>query len=319
MPDVLRTEALTKFYGRERGIVDVDFSVQGGEVFGFLGPNGAGKTTTMRTILDFIRPTRGRATVFGLDSHASSREIRRRTGYLPGELSLYDNLTGEEHLRYLANLRGGVDDREVERLARLLGADLGRRIKTLSHGNKQKIGVILAMMHRPELLLLDEPTAALDPLVQEEVHQLIREAREDGRTVFLSSHILPEVEELCDRVGIIREGRVVAVEHIAELKARALRRLEIRFAEPVPASAFEGLAGVQDVDVRDSVLRCTVSGSLDAVVKAAARFRVDNVITQEPSLEEVFFAFYGDAASPGKPDGEAPSAAPRGMEAGRAS
>jgi ABC-2 type transport system ATP-binding protein len=295
---VIRTEALTKRYGRRRGIEDVTFEVRRGEVFGFLGPNGAGKTTTMRTLLDFLRPTSGRAEVFGLDSRAGSVEIHRHLGYLPGELALWDRMRGEDCLRFLASLRGGVPWDRVGALADRLGADLDARIGSLSHGNKQKLGVIQAFMHDPQLLVLDEPTGALDPLVQHEVHGLIREAGAAGRTVFLSSHILPEVEALCDRVGIIRDGRLVAVEHIASLKERALRRLEIRFADPVPSEEFRALDGVRDLTVADGILRCTVAGTLDRVIKAAARHTVVNVISEEPSLEEIFLDFYGESRAP---------------------
>jgi ABC-2 type transport system ATP-binding protein len=297
-PDVIATEALTKFYGRHRGIEDVTFQVEPGEVFGFLGPNGAGKTTTMRTLLDFLRPTRGRAALFGLDSREASVEIRRRVGYLPGELALYEHMTAEDHLRYLGNLRGGADRPAIRHLAERLDCELGRRIEDLSRGNKQKVGVIQAFMHRPDLLILDEPTAGLDPLLQHEVHGLIADARSDGRTVFLSSHILPEVEALCDRVGIIRQGRLAAVERIDALKQRALRRLEIHFADPVPEVEFRALSGVRDVVSRDGVVRCTVTGSLDAVIKAAAAHTVVNVVSHEPSLEEIFLEYYGDGDAP---------------------
>ena len=295
---VIQTEGLTKSYGKHRGIVDVTFTVERGEVFGFLGPNGAGKTTTIRTLMDFIRPTAGGAWIFGLDTRAESLEVRRRVGYLPGELSLYQHMRAEDLLRFLGNLRGGVDRAEVERVATRLGADLDRRVGELSSGNKQKVGLIQAFMHRPELLILDEPTAGLDPLVQHELHGMIGEAVADGRTVFLSSHILPEVEALCHRVGIIREGHLVTVEEIDALKARALRRLEIHFAAPVPPEAFANLPGVQDVSTRDSVVRCTVIGALDAVVKAAARYEVVNVVSHEPSLEEIFLGYYGEADAP---------------------
>ena len=290
---VIHTKDMTKFYGRQRGVLDVSIEVRPGEVFGYLGPNGAGKTTTIRTLLDFIRPTRGRATIFGLDTRRHSCEIRRRVGYVPGELALYENLTGAELLRYAAYLRGSVEWKFVEELAARLECELSRPIRSLSHGNKQKVGLIQAFMHRPELLILDEPTLGLDPLMQQEFYRLIAEVKSEGRTVFLSSHILPEVERVCDRVGIIREERVVAVEKVEELKARALRRLEIHFAAPVPQEPFAGAAGVRDVTVEDSVLRCTVVGSLDALVKAAAQFEVVNVISHEPSLEEIFLAYYG--------------------------
>jgi ABC-2 type transport system ATP-binding protein len=289
----IETDGLTKLYGRHPGVVGLTFSVQPGEVFGFLGPNGAGKTTTIRTLLDLIRPTDGRARIFGMDTHERSLEVRRRTGYLPGELALYDRMTGEEILTYLGHLRGGVDRVRIGELAQRLGAVLTKRVRSLSHGNKQKIGLIQAFMHRPELLLLDEPTSGLDPLVQHQTQLLIREARQEGRTVFLSSHVLPEVEALCDRVGIIKDGALVTVEQIAALKARALRRLQIHFATPPPEERFLRLPGVRDVTTAGNVLRCTVVGSLDAVIKAAGQFTVTNVVTDEPSLEEIFLAFYG--------------------------
>jgi len=289
---VIRTEGLTKFYGRQRGAIGLQFEVRRGEVFGYLGPNGAGKTTTIRTLLDFIRPTRGCAAIFGLDTHRDSRAIRQRIGYLPGELALYEKLTGVELLRYVSHLREGVEWRFVEELATRLDCDLSHAIHTLSHGNRQKIGLLQAFMHKPELLILDEPTLGLDPLVQQEFYRLLAEVKADGRSVFLSSHILPEVERVCDRVGIIREGRLIAVESVATLKARALRRLEVHFAVPVPQEAFARVAGVRDVTVENSILRCTVMGSLDALIKAAAQFEVVNVISHEPSLEEIFLAYY---------------------------
>jgi ABC-2 type transport system ATP-binding protein len=291
---VIETDGLTKYYGKHLGIEDLTFSVRSGEVFGFLGPNGAGKTTTIRTLLDLIRPTRGRASVFGLDSRRDGVAIRRRLGYVPGELALYDRMTGSDMLRFLGDLRGGVDRARVRDLAERLDAPLHRRIRTLSHGNKQKIGLIQGFMHAPDLVVLDEPTQGLDPLMQNEVHRLIREARADGRTVLLSSHDLPEVEALCDRVGIIRAGSLITVEEVAALKARALRRLEIHFAQPVAADSFAHLPGVQDVSVSDSVLRCTVEGSLDALIKAAASHTVVNLISEEPNLEEIFLAYYGE-------------------------
>ncbi len=295
--NVIETTGLTKYYGKARGVIDLDLGIQQGEVFGYLGPNGAGKTTTIRTLLDFIRPTRGQATIFGLDTRQRSREIRQRVGYLPGELALYDKMTGAEVLRYMAYLRGGVEWKHVEGLAARLSCDLSRPIRTLSHGNKQKVGLIQAFMHQPELLVLDEPTIGLDPLVQQEFYRLIAETKAEGRTVFLSSHILPEVERVCDRVGIIREGRLIAVEDVATLKARALRRLEIHFAAPVPQEAFARLEGVRDVTVDNGVMRCTIVGTVDAVIKAAAQYTVVNVISHEPSLEEIFLAYYSGGES----------------------
>jgi ABC-2 type transport system ATP-binding protein len=289
---ILATERLTKRYDRARGVEDVTFTVERGEVFGFLGPNGAGKSTTIRTLLDFIRPTSGRASVFGLDSRADAIEIHRRVGYLPGDFAAYELMTGREYLEYFAALRGVRDPSPIDDLASRLSADLTARIDTLSHGNKQKLGLLQAFMHRPELLILDEPTQGLDPIVQRTFHAMVAEARDGGATVFLSSHVLPEVERICDRVGIIRDGRLIDVEEVGAMKARSVRTLELHFTQPVPASVFEGLPGVRDLEVHGDVVRCTVSGSVDAIVKAAARFEVLDIESHEPSLEDVFLAFY---------------------------
>jgi beta-exotoxin I transport system ATP-binding protein len=294
--DIVVTEHLTKSYGSTRGIADVSMTIEAGEVFGFLGPNGAGKTTTIRTLLDFIRPTSGRATVFGLEPSSSSVEIHRRVGYLPGEFAPYEHLTGREYLDYFAALRGGVDRDLVAALADRLQSDLAAKISSLSHGNKQKLGVIQAFMHRPALLILDEPTQGLDPIMQQRFHELVLETRGAGQTIFLSSHDLPEVERVCDRVGIIREGRLITVEDIGSLKTRAARELEIHFATPVPAGTFTGLTGVRDVDVHGDVVRCTVVGPMDDVVKAAARFDVVDLTSHEPTLEDIFLTFYGSDA-----------------------
>jgi len=291
---VINTQGLTKFYGRHRGLVDLNLEVQVGEVVGYLGPNGSGKTTTIRLLLDFIRPTEGRAEIFGMDTRAHSVDIRRRVGYLPGELETYDSLTGRELLTYFANLRGGVDWKYTETLVERLELDLSRPLRTLSKGNRQKVGLIQAFMHQPELLLLDEPTSGLDPLMQQEFYRMAREATAEGRTVFLSSHVLAEVERIADRVGIIREGRLVLEEEVATLKAKALRQLEIHFAEPVPKEAFRGLPGVRDVRVENSVVYCTIEGSIDTLIKVAAKFEVTNITSQEPDLEEIFLAYYGE-------------------------
>ena len=299
MSAVIQLEGLTKRYGSARGIVDVDLEVSEGEVFGFLGPNGAGKTTTIRLIMDLIRPSEGTARVFSLDARRDATLIQARTGYMPGELALYGGLTGIEMLKYAANLRGGVDWAFVEGLAERLDCDLSRPIGTLSTGNKHKVGLIHALMHRPELLILDEPTSGLDPIVQRELHRLLEEVRAEGRTVFLSSHILPEVESLCDRVGIIREGRLVTIQQVEALKESALSHLEFHFAAEVSADEFSSLPGVREVTAEGTVVRCTVSGSVDAVVKAAALHEVLDLVSHEPSLEQVFLAYYtgesGDA------------------------
>lgn len=294
MGPVIELEHLTKWYGHRRGVEDLTFSVEAGEVFGYLGPNGAGKTTTIRTLLDLIRPTSGRARVLGMDSRAGAIEIHRRLGHLPGEFGLYEHLTGREYLAYLANLRGGVDERAVRALADRLDLDLSVRIRALSHGNKQKLGLAQAFMHEPEVLILDEPTQGLDPLIQQEFHELLAEARRDGRTVFLSSHVMPEVERLCDRAGIIREGRLVAVEDIVELKAKEFRTVEVRPASGAIAAELASVPGVRDVRADGDVLSFTVVGPMDAAVKALARHDVADLVSREPSLEDVFLAIYGE-------------------------
>jgi ABC-2 type transport system ATP-binding protein len=311
----VETDRLTKRYGRHTGVVALDLSVERGEVFGFLGPNGAGKTTTIRTLLDLIRPTEGKARVLGLDSHAAGLEIRRRTGYLPGELAMYERLTGAETLRFFANLRGGVDQAFVAALAERLEVDLSRRVGDLSTGNKRKLGLLQAFMHKPELIILDEPTVGLDPLVQHEFYRMVEQAKAAGQTVFLSSHVLPEVQRVCDRVAFIREGRLVAVEEVAELTGRAVRELEVSFATPVAPEAFTGVAGVSDVTGVSDVaagnggLRMTVTGSLDAVVKRLAAFEVVTMTCREPDLDDVFLAFYGAPAA--DPAAAKPAAATR--------
>ncbi len=283
---------LTKYYGRNRGIEDITLTVHEGEIFGFLGPNGAGKTTTIRLLLDYIRPTRGWARIFGRDVHQHVLQIHREVGYIPGELSLYENLTGEQFLRFFSALRGGVDWGYVKKLADRFQLDLSRKIGELSRGNRQKVGVIQAFMHRPRLYVLDEPTLGLDPLMQQEFYHLVDEVNAEGSTVFFSSHNLPEVERLCERVGIIREGRLVDVLEIDTLKRRALRRLEIRFVGEVPRNLFEQLPEVVSVEYLDTAVRLTVRGWVDPVIKLAARFTVEDIVSHEVSLEEVFMAYY---------------------------
>ena len=293
MTAVIQTERLTKAYGAHRGIVDLDLTVEEGETFGFLGPNGAGKTTTIRTILDHLRPTSGRAFVFGIESTADPVAIHRRIGYLPGEFLLYDKLTGRQTIEYFANLRGGVDRVYQAALVERLDVDPTRKFKEYSKGNKQKIGLIAALQHRPDLLILDEPTSGLDPLVQQTFFELIREAKGEGRTVFLSSHILSEVEKIGDRVAIIRDGRLVKVDRVAALRDLAHHQVELRFVGPVPVAEFSALPGVSDVTTEDDVLRLRVSGAITPVVQAAARHDLLDFVSREPSLEETFLAEYG--------------------------
>lgn len=291
---IIRTERLSKNYGRHLGIADVDIEVHAGEVFGYLGPNGAGKTTTIRLLMDFIRADGGRAEIFGFDIRKESVEIRRRVGFLPGDMHLYEGLVGHDYLTFFASLRGGVDRPYVEELASRLACPLERPIHSLSQGNKRKIGLIQAFMHKPELLILDEPTSGLDPIVRHEFHELLAEARGRGQTVFYSSHNLPEVERSCDRVAIIRRGRIVATESIGDLKARSVRSLEIRFNEDIDAQAFAAVPGLEIAACDKRSLKGRMRGDMDALLKTAARFPVGDFSSDEPDLEEIFLAYYGD-------------------------
>ncbi len=293
--DVIRIESLTKYYGTQRGVIEVDLAVTQGEVFGFLGPNGAGKTTTIRILLDHIRPTSGRATVFGIETTDDPVAIHRRVGYLPGEFNLYDRLTGAQTIEYFANLRGGVDAAYQQSLIERLELDASRRYREYSRGNKQKVALVCALQHRPDLLILDEPTAGLDPLVQQTFFALLHEATAEGRTVFLSSHIISEVERVCDRVAIIREGRIVEVDEVNGLRRMAVHHVELRFAQPVPTALFESLEGVSEVVAEDEgrLVRLQASGSIGPVVQAATRHGLVDLISREPNLEDVFLAHYG--------------------------
>jgi ABC-type multidrug transport system ATPase subunit len=302
MPSIIQTEKLTKFYGRHRGIIDVDLAVEQGEAFGFLGPNGAGKTTMIRILLDHIRPSRGRATIFGIETTEDPVAIHRRLGYLPGEFVLYDKLTGGQTIQYFANLRGGVDRQYQQALMDRLDVDPSRKFKEYSKGNKQKIGLVIALQHRPELLLLDEPTSGLDPLIQQEFYAVIREAKAEGRTIFMSSHILGEVERTCDRVAIIREGRLTRVDRVTALRDIAHHQVELSFTGPAPLAEFENLPGVSEIVAEDHVLRMRVSGAITPVVQAAARHELSDFVSREPSLEEVFLAEYGNKEQADKED-----------------
>ncbi len=294
MSAIIEVESLTKSYGSKRGIFDVSFQMEEGEVFGFLGPNGAGKTTTIRLLMALLRADAGSARIAGLDCWQQSVEIKKLTGYLPGELSLDPGLTGGQILEYFGHLRGGVDQAYLKQLIKRFDLDPSRKFRQYSSGNKRKIGLIQAFMHRPRLLILDEPTNGLDPLNQQEFDHMVKEVRDEGRTVFLSSHILNEVEQTCTRVGIIREGRLVRVGGVAELKDIKRYEVTITFAQAVPAEAFKTLEGVEQVEslADGQTLRLTVSGALDAVVKAAAQYAVVTLTSHEPSLEDIFLRYY---------------------------
>jgi ABC-2 type transport system ATP-binding protein len=300
---VIVIEGLTKKYGDFTAVRDLSLEIHQGEVFGFLGPNGAGKTTTIRTILDLIRPTAGRATIAGLDSRRDSVEIRRHVGYLPGELALYPALTGKETLTYFANLRGGIDWAWVDALAERFEADLSRKVGVYSSGNRQKVGIIQAFMSRPEVYILDEPSTGLDPLMQQEFQALLREVTQDGSTVFLSSHTLSEVERAADRVGFIREGVLIATERMADLREKALRRVTMQFAKPVKAAAFQTVAGVREVVVDGAHLTVSYEGSMAPLLKAATAHEVLSLSSSSVDLDEIFLQFYRGGAAEGQAGG----------------
>ncbi len=294
MPDTataIRAEQLTKLYGKAAGVLDLSFAVDTGEVFGFLGPNGAGKTTTIRLILDLIRPTRGRVEVFGADPRRDAA-LRRRIGYLPGDLRLYERLTARELCTYFAHLRGLHRLGRAEEYAARLELPLDRPTGSLSKGNRQKVGLVQAFMHEPDLLVLDEPTAGLDPLIQQTFYTLVADARAAGATIFLSSHVLPEVQHIADRVALIREGRLVLVASVDELRARAFARVEATFATAPPLGAFAQISGVREIDRHGKTVLFALQGEIDQLLKALARFRVLSLDSHEADLEDVFLSLY---------------------------
>lgn len=290
----IQTKGLTKHYGDFPALVDLNLEVNAGEIFGFLGPNGAGKTTMIRTILDEIRPTSGAATIAGLDSHANSVEIRQHIGYVPGDLAMYPNLTGRDTLTYFANLRGGVDWTFAESLAERLDADLSKKVGDLSSGNRQKIGLIQAFMNEPDVLIMDEPSSGLDPLVQREFQTMMREVASDGRTVFLSSHTLSEVQRVADRVGIIRKGHLITVEEVASLRSKAIRTVNLFFDEAIDGAMFEGLPGVRGVEVDNHHVTLSFDGQMETLLKVATAQHQSllDITTHEADLEEIFLTYY---------------------------
>jgi len=289
---VIRTHGLVKDYGRTRALAGLDLEVRSGEVFGFIGPNGAGKSTTIRVLLDLLRPTAGEAEVLGQAPAAGGPALRARIGYLPGELATPARVTAREQLAHLAALRGGRGGERVEALAERFSLDLDRPLRALSRGNKQKLGVIQAFMHEPELLVLDEPTSGLDPLLQHEFLDLVRETAARGATVFMSSHVLREVESVADRVAVIREGRTVDVDSVRGLRARAGQRVSLTFAETPDPAAFEVLDAVRDVRLEGATLHCLLLGEPDALLKLAARSRVTHWVARDLDLEDLFMDVY---------------------------
>ena len=290
--EAIVTTGLTKDYGNGRGLFDLDLEVGVGEVFGFLGPNGAGKSTTIRLLMDMIRPTRGKALLFGLDSHEESVALKERVGYLPGDLPDFGRMRGAEIVGYVMGMRRiDVTDR-VRQLCARFAIDLSLRFRELSRGNKQKIGLLLAFAHDPQLLILDEPTAGLDPLMQQQFFALVREASQGGATVFLSSHVLSEVGEICERAAIVREGRLAQVINLSDLRTIRVRHLEIMFEGPPDEDRLRRVPGLGNVAVEGTSAKCVLRGSFEPLVDALSSMGVLDLISHEPTLEETFLDVY---------------------------
>lgn len=289
---VIETDKLTKYYGKVRGVESLDLCVKQGEVFGFLGPNGAGKTTTIRLLLDLIRPTSGKASIFGLDSNTNSLAIRKRIGYVPGDVVLYDGLTGNEFLKLMGSFRSGYSSSRIKDLLEILDLDPSRQSRAYSKGNKQKLAVVQAFAPDPELLILDEPTSGLDPLIQKRFYDMILDEKKRGKTIFFSSHILPEAERICDRVGIVKEGSLVAVESVDDLKRKKVRNMEIHFTRNIDASELT-MPGVEITSLTEKHAELRVSSNLSSLLQKLAGLPVEDMSFPEANLEDSFMAFYG--------------------------
>lgn len=291
---VIETDRLTVYYGSQRGVHELDMTVQPGEVYGFLGPNGAGKTTTIRVLMDIIRPTAGKARIFGLDCQKDGVQIRQRVGYMPGELYLYPNMRADQYLAMVSAVRGNSTDADYfQSLIDQLGLNTRRQMRTYSHGNKQKVGLVAAFMSKPDLLILDEPTSGLDPLAQQTVLDMVRVARADGRTVFFSSHNLAEVQKVCDRVGIIRDGQLVASEQVDSLTSKQFHRISLTFKQTPPEGIFE-LRGVREISRNDNIVTLEIRDSLNESLAKAVQYEILDLETHPVTLEEVFLAYYGE-------------------------
>ena len=296
MTSAIQTEGLTKDYGQHRGIFELNLEVHEGEAFGYIGPNGAGKTTTLRLLMDLIRADRGRASIMGMDAQRDGVRIRSLTGYLPGEPPEYPNHTGERILDLLAHLRGGVDPARISELAKRFELDLHRKYRTYSHGNKQKVWLIQAFMHNPRLLFLDEPTTGLDPLMQQVFRDVVSEAREGGATIFLSSHVLPEVQEICDRIGVVHDGSLRQVGTMDELRISHVHRVDATVEKEIDSTRLNKVPGVAGVILSDHHLQCTVTGRMEPLLELLVPSGVVTLDSTEMSLEEIFLEQYGRPA-----------------------
>lgn len=292
MANVIELKHLTKTYGASRGVKNVSLNVMTGSIFGFLGPNGAGKTTTISMLVDLIRPTKGHISLFGLDAQRDSLAIRRRIGFLAGDFALDESLTGWQQLKYLASLRGGVNEGRIRELAKRFDCNLNREIKTLSRGNRQKIGLISALMHEPELLIFDEPTSGLDPLMQSAFNEIIREYKQQGKTVFISSHLLSEIQEVCDQVAFIREGNLVAVRDMSEIAASSPKRLHLISNDKKLKEHLRGVKGLNLLPSEVPIIDCTYAGDINALVQLLSHYELDDLTITEADLETVFMKYY---------------------------
>jgi ABC-2 type transport system ATP-binding protein len=290
---LIRTEDLSKVYRQRLGIKDITLEVEPGEIYGYLGPEGAGKTTTIRLLLDFIRPTSGHALILGMDNHQNSIKIRRQVGYLPGEFSLYNSMTGTKVLRYLSRLRGGVEWQYVQELIDRFKLDVSCKINTMTASHRCKLGLVQAFMHKPELLILDDPARRLDAAGQVVLYDLLYEARSEGRSIFLASSSLSEMERIADRVAVLYKGELLAVERGVQLRARAVRRVEMRFAAPLNVEVFSGLKNLENLRMFHNSMSCIVRGDPDNLIKTASQYRVTDFISQTLTLEEAFQSYYG--------------------------
>lgn len=289
--NIIETKKLTKYYGKILGIKNLDLDVIEGEIFGFIGPNGAGKSTTIRLLLDFIRPSSGRATIFGKDVHSKTIDIKNDIGYLPGEIFLQENLSGQACIEFFKSFKKKVDEVYLKRLIDRFEFDTKKKISEYSKGNKQKLAIILALMHKPKLLILDEPTSGLDPLNQQQFYSTISETKSWGTTTFFSTHILAEAENLCDRVGIIKDGKLLQIENIDEFKEKNIREIHISTKNNIPLSALK-IDGVEKIERTTSGYRLVTKGHNGTILKLLSKFEIDDIKISEPSLEEIFLHFY---------------------------
>ena len=291
MESVIQTQDLTKFYGKSRGIESVNITVNRGDIFGFLGPNGAGKSTAIRTLLDFIRPSSGSASLFGMDSHRDTVRIKKRIGYIPGDFGLFGNMTGWKYLEYFGRVRGGYDAEAAQLYARRMDIKLDRRMKEYSRGMRQKVAIIQAFMNSPDLIIMDEPTNGLDPLVQQTFMDMIHEKAGEGTTIFMSSHVLSDVEKVCNRVAIIKEGKIATEEKVEDLRKKAGNIIQVKFVEDVSPDVFT-MAGVHSPVRQNGYLRMTVTGNMESVLGEISHYQVADITIHQMTLEEIFMHYY---------------------------